>query len=114
MPHSQAHYNAQNGDIEPPPDFYEPMVLIDGAVPRSDLERLDVLLGYMESIARTPGNRKVYASLLRQRVTTTEEFAHELEDEIVSCINVILPDGWALTIGEANPGDAIVAVKEEA
>jgi hypothetical protein len=34
--------------------------------------------------------------------------ADQLEDEILSCINVKLPDDLVVTLGEFNPGDVIV------
>lgn len=86
-----------------------PGVLIDACVQRTGLERLDVLIEYFKNMeSNSLGHRKVYASLLRSRCTITEEFAHELEDEVISCINVKLPDDFVCTVGEFQPGDVIV------
>lgn len=90
-----------------------PGVLIDACIPRSGLERIDVLLDYFEGMHDSTGHAEVYASLLRSRTTCPEEHANELEDEILSCINAKLPNELVCTLGEFQPGDVMIREIDE-
>ena len=102
----------------------EPAVIIDGAVPRSDSERCEVVLDHAETLMveladnTDPSDMTRIAELrlrldnLRYDVKTPRIIypGHftETEDDLIDWINEVLPDHLACVLGEPNPGDVII------
>lgn len=94
-----------------------PAVIIDGAVPRSDSERCEVVLDYLHSLIYDgpndpdPAHVQRYETLERDveepRIVYHGYFA-EVEQPITDMINELLPDGFVCTVGEQQPGDVVV------
>lgn len=87
-----------------------PNVIIDGAIPRTDIERAACVIDAANQYVNETQASIRYTSRLRQltRQLVNGDEDHEIENEAVSIINQVLPDDYVCTVGEVNPGDVIV------
>lgn len=98
-------------------------VLIDGSLPRSEPERVEILLNYakekMGDGTQLPPGTAVGTLSLRwselrleadRHWSAPEEFFwNELEDDVIGLIQEILPVGWTCGVGvNDEPGDVLV------
>lgn len=96
-------------------------IIIDGAVPRSEYERCQTVLGYAQWLVNETDNvtaeqvskiKCLEEEVEEPRILWSGHFP-ETEDDIIDLINDLLPDDLVCTLGEPNPGDVIVGEKEE-
>lgn len=90
-------------------------VVIDGAVPRSDRERVATLHSYLETLS--PAAADLFRDDLEHGTDdgpgTGGEWS-EVEDEVLDKINDVLPREFVCALGETCPGDVIVREAGEA
>ena len=94
----------------------KPAVVIDGAIPRDSIERVEVVFQYTRDLILEEGGdiEQVADKLIElgrragRPLYQDDAEATEVEDDIINHINEILPDGWVCTVGEFTPGDVIV------
>lgn len=94
--------------------------LIDGAVPRKDHERCEVLLDYATTLYKewNPLDVDQHTEFgIRlddlKYETKTPRIIYDghftgVEDDLIDLINDLLPDQYACVLGEPNPGDIII------
>jgi hypothetical protein len=99
--------------------------LIDGALPRSNSERVSILLDYALSLLPSKTNFKLaeYRELrLEYKIHEAQEIPHpplvhpenewehwnELEDDVIALINELLPEPWIMTIHPDDPGTVVI------
>lgn len=112
----------------------DPVVLIDGAIPRGNGERVEILIDFasrtlgdgtcyppgtpLGALALKVGDLRREAGFLKvsERIADRDygEVWAEMEDEAIGVINDLLPDGFVCTLGEPDPGDVVVRETEEA
>lgn len=108
-------------------DDERPALLLDGAVPRSEQERVGALLahakGFLDRAHLDDAKHGWFATRLddleqeAKNVGETDEVAFEFwseaEDDVIAIINALLPDGLVCGVGlNDNPGDVLVLQEE--
>lgn len=97
----------------------EPLVLIDGAVPRSGRERVGRMLDYAESLVEEredpTGLEEPLLSMIALvradvRLVLDDDAIdwNLVEDTVIEVINGLLPDGWCVNPFEHDPGDVFI------
>jgi hypothetical protein len=98
--------------------------LIDGAVPRTGSERCQVLLDYATNLYKNWDPLDLEAhSLFKTRLdqlkyeVQTPRIIYdghwiEVEDDLIDLINDLLPMDHVVYVGEPNPGDIIIDIRE--
>lgn len=91
----------------------EAVVLIDGAVPRSEYERCSVVFEYLVHISKVGPHSGLDPAIYGDTYPKSEAIDWiYLENEIVDQINNQLPPSLICTVGEVNPGDVIIRERE--
>ena len=83
-----------------------PEVVIDGALPRTPLERIHRIADFAADDTTTKVARKI-ARLVSEAEDADEEFLSEVEDDLIEAINEQY-DGAALLISGIDPGDVVL------
>lgn len=94
-------------------------VLLDGAVSRSERERVEVLLDeadYYATLCSCSSEDSRKLATLRQvtsEMTDSDEGWNEVEDDVIGLINDVLPSGLICVCGEVEPGTVVVRERDE-
>ena len=99
-------------------------VIMDGAVPRSPVERLyrieaEADFQLEQARDRTDEDKfTAFAERLRllnveMRKADNAEFAHEMEDSFIDFINDVLPLNLLCVLGETEPGTLVIRERDE-
>lgn len=114
--------------------FHPDSPLMDGAMPRSNSERVDLLLAYAEArlarlapaadsplAVRAAGLREEWREYSAQETPRPPlvhpddefEFWHEVEDDVMALISDLLPDPWYCTLHPDDPGTVVIWNSED-
>lgn len=103
--------------------------LIDGAIPHSGAERVDILLTYALSLMPSALGLEKYRELRAEyrehsskeiprpplvHPENEYEFWPEVEDEAIDLITDLLPDDWYCTIHPDDPGTVVIGRRSSA
>lgn len=100
--------------------------LIDGTVPRSERERVGILLDYAEFLLNEEQDRRprrddyekllsLWFDLRRDYENHSDEFEfwNEIEDDLIYLCSDLLPDPWYVTINPDDSGTVVIWSHED-